>query len=132
MEEIMDTLMDEKTKTYLIACLVTGIDISYDPRRMMTGLVDHMNKVERPYWTTGDEDGVIIHNENEQPLLLIRYDGERMLFSAFEEDEFTVMETRKETAYSVLNIIEYLRDLNVAFCPSILGSESKTVDEWAL
>lgn len=127
-----DTLIDEKTKTYLIACLVTGIDINYDKPTFMNGLVDHMNKVERPYWTTGDEDGIIVHNKHEQPLLLISYDGARMIFRVFEEDEFTAMNTREDTALSVLNIIDYLRNLEVPFCPSILGSESKTVDEWAL
>tara|TARA_Y100001938_G_C8100692_1_gene441468 strand:- start:247 stop:654 length:408 start_codon:yes stop_codon:yes gene_type:complete len=131
-EKMEDTLIDEKTKTYLVACLVTGIDVSYNQSEFMNGLVDHLNGVERAYWATGDEDGIILHNKHEQPLLLISYNGDRMTFRAFEEDEFTAMETRKETGLSILNIIDYLRNLEVPFCPSILGSESKTVDEWAL
>ncbi|HIJ11308.1 TPA: hypothetical protein HA278_04585 [Candidatus Woesearchaeota archaeon] len=124
-----ETLLDEKTKTYLIACIVTGIDVVYDPREFMVGLVDHMNSIERPYWTEGDEDGVIIHDKYDQPILSVMYTGQRMIFGSFEEDPFTAIQSRQNTAFAVLNIIDYLRKLELEFCPSILGSEARVVQE---
>jgi len=124
-----DTLLDEKTKTYLIACLVTGIDVKYDAREFMLGLVDHMNSVERHYWAEGDEDGVIIHDKHDQPLLSIIYTGERMIFNAFEEDPFTAVAQRTNTGFAVINIVDYLRKLELEFCPSILGSEAKVAQD---
>ncbi len=122
-----DTLLDEKTKSYLVACLVTGIDVKCDTREFMLGLVSHMNSTERHYWATGDEDGVIIHDQNDHPLLSIIYSGERMTFNAFEEDPFTAVAQRTNTGFAVINIIDYLRKLELEFCPSILGSEAKVV-----
>ena len=122
-----ETLLDEKTKTYLIACVVTGIDVIYDQREFMVGLVGHMNSIERPYWTEGDEDGVIVHDKYDQPILSIMYTGQRMIFGSFDEDPFTAIQSRQNTAYAVLNIIDYLRKLELEFCPSILGSEARVV-----
>ncbi len=122
-----DENMDPRTKTFLIACLVTGIDVIYDKREFMTGLVNHMNSTERIYWTEGDEDGVIVHDKNDQPLLYIIYTGERMTFRTFGEDEFTAMETRANTAFAILNVIDYIRKLELEFCPSVLGTEAHAV-----
>ena len=127
-----DIPIDEKTKTYLIACIVTGIDVKYDSREFMLGLVDHMNSTERHYWAEGDEDGVIIHDKHDQPLLSIIYTGERMTFNAFEEDPFTAVAQRTNTGYAVLNVIDYIRKLELEFCPSILGSEKKVVQDHIL
>lgn len=124
-----ETILDEKTKTYLIACMVTGIDVVYDRREFMVGLVDHMNSIERPYWTEGDEDGVIIHDKYDQPILSVMYTGKRMVFGSFDEDPFTAIQQRQNTGFAVLNIIDYLRKLELEFCPSILGSEAAVVQE---
>jgi len=130
MERTMEDIqIDEKTKTFLIACLVTGIDVSYDKIEFMRGLVDHMNSVDRPYWTEGDEDGVIIHDKHDRPLLCIMYSGTRMTFNTFDQDEFTILETQTSTGFAVINIIDYIRTLELEFCPSILGSESKNAGQ---
>ena len=130
MEKIMsEQVIDEKTKSFLIACLVTGIDVSADPVVFMGGLVDHMNSIERPYWTEGDEDGVIIHDQYDQPILYIMYNGNRMTFRTFEEDEFTAFSRRKNIGFSLLNVISYLQLQALEFCPSILGSEASVVKE---
>ena len=122
-----DTIIDKQTKTFLIACLVTGIDVEYDKGDFMTGLVGHMNSTERIYWTEGDEDGVIIHDKHDQPLLYIMYTGKRMIFRTFGEDEFTAMDSRANTTFAIVDVIDYMRTLDLEFCPSIMGSEATTV-----
>ena len=37
-----EPIIDNKVKSYLIACLVTGIDVESKPDVFMTELVDHM------------------------------------------------------------------------------------------
>jgi len=122
-------IIDEQTKTFLIACLVTGIDVTCDQRDFMVGLVDHMNSTERVYWTTGDEDGVIIHDNLDQPLLYIIFTGKRLVFRTLGENEFSALETKENTAFALLNIIDYIRSLDLQFCPSILGSEAPSTSE---
>ena len=121
-----NVIIDEKTKTYLMACMVTGVDVTYDKVEFMNDLVPYLNKSERLYWATGDEDGIIVSNKSGEPLLLINYTGTRLTFRVFEEDEMTHLETRKDTALLMLHIIGFMRELNLEFCPSILGSERLT------
>jgi len=122
-----EPIIDEKVKTYLVACLVTGIDVEHKPDVFMAGLVEYMNKIERPYWTEGDEDGVIIHTKHDVPLMYIMYNGKRMTFKAFDGDEFSAFDSKKDIGYSLLNVIGYLNDLDLKFRPSILGSEAHVV-----
>ncbi len=124
-----EQIIDEKTRTYLTACLVTGVDVQYGQEEFMKGLVSHMNMIERPYWTEGDGDGVIIHDECDQPFLMLMYNGQRLTFRTFDQDEFTAMNTSKNIGFSLLNILDYIRTMNLEFCPSILGSEANRVKE---
>ena len=133
-------ILDKKTKTYLIACLVTGIDINEDPDTLMTGLVDHLNSTERIFWAQGDGDGIIVHDKNDVPILYLAYNGTRLKFNMFDKDEFLEIETNKDVGYALLNIIGYFQTQGYEFGPSILGSEANTVaqqnntttEDWSL
>ena len=106
----MQPIIDKKIKSYLVACLVTGIDVTdAKASELMPDLVSHMNSTERIYWSQGDEDGIIIHDKNDVPLLYVMYNGNRMTFNAFDLDEFTAVESQKEIGYALLNIIGFLQ-----------------------
>ena len=121
-------IIDEKIKAYLVACLVTGIDVESEPDVLMTELVDHMNSTERIFWTEGDEDGVIVHNKNDVPVMYITYNGRRIRFRAFEEDELDSINKHSEMGYALLNIIGFLQSKDLSFQPSIMGSERHIVE----
>ncbi len=123
-----EPIINEKVKSYLIACLVTGIDVESKPDALMTELVDHMNSAERHFWADGDEDGVIVHNKHDVPIMYIMYNGKRMTFRAFEEDDYTAMINRSDMGYALLNIIGLLQMNGLAFQPSIMGSEMHVVE----
>ena len=121
-------IIDEKTKSFLIACLVTGIDVESKPDIFMAELVEHMNSIERVYWAQGDQDGIILHNKYDEPIVNIMYSGERMTFKSFDFDEFTAYENQKEIGFALLNIIGYIQSKGLNFRHSILGSEAHTVN----
>ena len=123
------TVLDEKAKSYLIACLVTGIDVIEKPTVLMNGLVDHLNSTERVFWAQGDEDGVIVHDKNDIPVLYVMFNGERITFNAFEQDEFSAFGSSKMIGFALLNIIGFLQDNAYDFGPSILGSEASVVSQ---
>lgn len=131
MEEIMKSILDEKTKAYLVACLVAGIDVKEIPSILMKGIVDHMNSTERFFWTQGDEDGIIVHDKNDIPLLNILYNGTRMTFTVFDQDEFDALGNNKGIGFALLNVIGYLQKNAYDFDPSILGSEAHVVESAA-
>ena len=121
-------IIDEKTKSFLIACLVTGIDVESSPDHFMVQLVDHMNSTERVYWAEGDQDGIIVHNKYDQPIMYVAYNGSRMTFRSFDHDEFTAFENQREIGFALLNIIGFIQIKGLDFRPSILGSEAHTVN----
>ena len=130
MEKIMsEPIINEKVKSYLIACLVTGIDVESKPDALMTELVDHMNSAERHFWADGDEDGVIVHNKHDVPIMYIMYNGKRMTFRAFEEDDYTAMINRSDMGYALLNIMGLLqmngllKNLIIPYLPHLLKRE---------
>ena len=123
-----EPIINEQVKSYLIACLVTGIDVESKPDILMNELVDHMNSTERQFWTEGDEDGIIIHDKHDTPIMNILYDGKRMTFRAFEEDDYTSMITRPQLGYALLNIIGYLQAKDLFFQPSVMGTEKHVID----
>ena len=124
----MTTIIDEKAKAYLVACLVTGIDVTESPSVLMTGLVDHLNSTERMFWTQGDEDGVIVHDKHDTPLLYVMFDGNRMKFNAFDQDEFDAFGNNTMIGFALLNIIGFLQENAYDFGPSILGTEAHVVE----
>ena len=119
-----DNVIDEKVKTYLIACLVTGIDVENDPAILMAGLVDYMNSTERMFWAEGDEDGVIIHDKHNDPLVNVLYNGKQMKFTTYGDTEFEAFDKKKNIGFSILNIVGFLGSWNLDFEPSILKSKS--------
>ncbi len=121
-------IIDEKVKAYLVACLVTGIDVESKPEVLMAELVDHMNSTERVFWTEGDEDGVIVHNKNDVPIMYITYNGHRMAFRSFDEDEFDSLGKHSEMGFALLNIVGFLQGKDLTFQPSIMGSERHVVE----
>ena len=122
-----EKILDEKTKSYLIACLITGIDVVENPEVLMNDLVDHLNSAERVFWAQGDEDGVIVHDKHDTPVMYIMYSGDRMTFNTFDQDEFLVLSTNKMLGFALLNIIGFLQSREYEFGPSILGSEAHVV-----
>lgn len=126
-----EPIIDSKVKSYLIACLVTGIDVESKPDVFMTELVDHMNSAERHFWTEGDEDGIIVHNKHDVPVMYIMYNGKRITFRAFEEDDYTAMINKSEMGYALLNVIGFLQSKDLDFQPSIMGSEKHVVEHLA-
>ena len=123
-----EPIIDNKVKSYLIACLVTGIDVETKPDVFMAELVDHMNSAERHFWTEGDEDGIIVHNKHDVPVMYIMYNGRRMTFRAFEEDDYTALINKSEMGYALLNVIGFLQSKDLNFQPSIMGSEKYVVE----
>lgn len=123
------TVLDEKAKSYLIACLVTGIDVIEKPPILMNGLVDHLNSTERVFWAQGDEDGVIVHDKDDIPVLYLMFDGKRITFNAFEQDEFSAFGPNKMIGFALLNVIGFLQDNAYDFGPSILGTEASVVSQ---
>ena len=122
-----EPLIDEKIKSYLIACLVTGIDVISDQSELMTGIVDHLNSTERIYWAQGDEDGIIVHDKQDVPILYLMYNGKRLTFRVFAQDEFLENNPNKDVGLVALNVIGYLQNNALEFEPSILGSEAHVV-----
>ena len=123
------TVLDEKAKSYLIACLITGIDVVEKPTVLMNGLVDHLNSTERVFWAQGDEDGIIVHDKHDTPVLYVIFNGERITFNAFEQDEYSAFGPNKMIGFALLNIIGYLQDNAYDFNPSILGTEASVVSQ---
>ena len=121
-------IINDQVKSYLIACLVTGIDVETKPDVFMAELVEHMNSTERHFWTEGDEDGVIVHNKHDVPVMYIMYNGTRMTFRAFEEDDYTAMMNKSDMGYALLNVIGFLQSKDLQFQPSIMGSEKHVVE----
>ena len=122
-----ENILDEQTKAYLVACLVTGIDVVEKPTILMNDLVDHLNSTERHFWVVGDEDGLIIHDKNDVEIVYVMYNGERLTFNMLDQDEFLALGTNKMLGFALLNIIGFLQEGGYDFGPSILGSEASVV-----
>jgi len=129
MEEIMETMIDENTKSYLVACLVAGIDVIEVPRILMNDIVGHLNRAERQFWAEGDEDGVVVHDNMDVPFMHLRYDGKTLKFGIFDLDEQSVFTSNKMVGFALLNIIGYLQNDAYEFSPSIFKSDVFTVDK---
>lgn len=139
----METVIDQTVKAYLVACLVSGIHVEDDPHEFMTGLVDHMNGLtERLYWANGDEDGVIIHDKHDVPVLSLTYSKNVLKFAVFEQDTFLELGINRDAGLMLLNIIGYIRDRGLVCEPesqrvqrTIVPPSSSTqssADDWSL
>ena len=126
----MDNIIDEKTKAFLVACLVTGIDVTEVSPILMDGLVTHLNSTDRVFYAVGDEDGIIVHDMADNPFMYLMYNGHRLTFTLFGEDQFLTFDTNKIIGYALLNIIGYLQNEGYDFKPSILGSEAHVIENY--
>ena len=136
-----DTIINDNVKAYLVACLVSGIHVEADPHEFMTGLVSHMNGLtERLYWATGDEDGVILHDKLDIPILSLIYDGATLKFMMFETDDYLEMGMHKDAGLMLLNILGYIRETGLECEPEcsrrvstiIPPPSSDSLDDWSL
>jgi len=136
-----ESIIDNNVKAYLVACLVSGIHVEADPHEFMTGLVSHMNGLtERLYWATGDEDGVILHDKRDTPVLSLIYDGATLKFAMFETDEYLEMGMHKDAGLMLLNILGYIREEGLECEPEssrvfktvVPPSSSGSPDDWSL
>ena len=136
-----DTIINDNVKAYLVACLVSGIHVEADPHEFMTGLVSHMNGLtERLYWANGDEDGVILHDKHDSPVLSLIYDGATLKFMMFETDEYLEMGIHKDAGLMLLNILGYIREEGLDCEPEssrvyrtvVSPPSSTSSDDWSL
>ena len=134
------TNIDENVKAYLIACLVSGIHVEYDVREFMVGIVEHMNSLpERTYWAIGDEDGVIIHDKYDAPILSLIYNGQTLKFTMFQTDEFVATEMHRDAGLMLLNVLGFIRDLDLEAYPecarnmtSVRPNQHDDNEDWSL
>ena len=123
-----DPIIDNYVKTYLIACLISGIHVEYDKEIFLSNLVDHMNSLEeRTYWAEGDQDGVIIHDKYDIPVLALRYDGQTLKFTVFTADEEDNHEFNANAGTMLINIIGYIKELQVEHQPECMRNETIVV-----
>ena len=122
-----EPIINDFVKSYLVACLVSGIHVEADPHEFMTGLVDHMNGLkDRIYWAQGDEDGVILHDKFDIPILSLTYSGNVLSFMMFEKDEYLELKVNRDAGLMLLNIIGYIRDSNLQ-CEPVVMRQAKVV-----
>lgn len=143
-----EPIIDESVKAYLAACILSGVYVEEDPHELMYGLVVYMNGLEeRAYWATGDEDGVILHDKFDNPILSIIYTGQVLQFTAFEQSDYLDSDYPNEVGLMFLNIIGYLREKKLEFEPYAWKNQSiivpppsqtnqnntdSTQDDWSL
>jgi len=139
-----EPIIDDFVKSYLVACLVSGIHVESDPHFFMTGLVTHMNGLkDRVYWATGDEDGVIVHDKFDAPVLSLTYNNNVLKFMLFEQDEYFQEGLGKDAGFMLLNILGYIRDEGLqcepvamktmrTVVPPTSSDETTTQDDWSL
>ena len=135
-----DTIINDNVKAYLVACLVSGIHVEADPHEFMTGLVSHMNGLtERLYWATGDEDGVILHDKLDMPILSLIYNGNTLKFSMFETDDFLELGMHRDAGLMLLNILGYIREEGLQCEPecartvqTVVPPSSDNIEDWSL
>lgn len=136
----MNEIIDDNVKAYLVACLVSGIHVEDNPNKFMTGLVEHMNELkDRIYWAIGDQDGVILHDKYDVPVMSLIYDGATLKFSVFEQDNFIDTGMQKDAGFMLLNILNYIRERNLACEPEVAyraakmhASAQTDQDDWSL
>jgi len=136
-----EKLINDNVKAYLVACLVSGIHVEADPHEFMTGLVSHVNELtERTYWATGDEDGVILHDKLDMPILSLIYNGTTLKFMLFETDDYLEMGMNKDAGLMLLNVLGYIKEEGLEHGPECIQKThdvtttdtTDTIDDWSL
>ena len=136
-----ETIINDNVKAYLVACLVSGVHVEADPHEFMTGLVSHINGLtERLYWATGDEDGVILHDKLDMPILSLIHDGMTLKFMLFETDDYLETGASKDAGLMLLNILGYIKEEGLECEPEcyrnistmVPPTSSESIDDWSL
>ena len=136
-----EKLINDNVKAYLVACLVSGIHVETDPHEFMSGLVSHINGLtERLYWATGDEDGVILHDKLDMPILSLIYNGTTLKFMLFETDDYLEMGMNKDVGLMLLNVLGYIKQEGLEHGPECIRKThdetptdtTDTIDDWSL
>ena len=136
-----ETVIDNNVKAYLVACLVSGIHVESDPHEFMTGLVSHINSLtDRLYWANGDEDGVILHDKNDTPVLSLIYDGQTLKFMMFQTEEYLATGLQKDVGLMLLNVLAYIREEGLKCEPEssriyrtvVSPSSQESQEDWSL
>ena len=140
-----EPVINDFVKSYLVACLVSGIHVVADPHFFMTGLVEHMNGLtDRVYWAQGDEDGIILHDKFDLPVLNLLYSDDVLKFTLFEQkDEYLEMTSNKDAGFMLLNILGFIRERGLECQPEAMrhmktvvpppfSKETNTQDDWSL
>ncbi len=130
---------DAKVKYFMINMLTKGVKISYQPEILMPGLADYINNCGRDWYALGDEDGVIIHNAYEEPLLICIYKNDVLSFNSPFSEQFDNIEYATDIKLMLLNIIGYLSSIDKKIASShdipTVGEEITTViqdDDWSI
>jgi hypothetical protein len=137
-----NNIIDDNVKSFLIACLVGGIHVEDESRAFMIGLVEHMNNLEeRSYWTVGDEDGIIIHDKLDIPILSLTYKNHVLKFGLVSDpnDPFD-SDLNRDVGYMLLNVLGYIQSLGLECEPEAFRVQRVTVqpnteddtDDWSL
>lgn len=136
-----EKIIDDNVKAYLVACLVSGVHVVADPHEFMTGLVSHMNGLtERLYWATGDEDGIILHDKLDTPILSLIYNGTTLKFMLFGTDDYLGMGINKDAGLMLLNVLGYIKQEGLEHGPECIqkthdvttAGMTDTIDDWSL
>lgn len=137
-----EPIIDDNIKAYLVACLVSGIYVEDEPSDFMTGLVDHMNSLtERVYWANGDEDGVILHDKFDVPVLSLIYSRNVLKFQIFQQDEYLETGYNRDAGLMLLNILGYIQQRGLESQPECTrtqttiippSSQTESADDWSL
>lgn len=131
--------MDNYAKSYFIACLVAGIRIDYNPDELMTGLMNYLGNLEKLYYVIGDVDGITIHDSDDVPMLLIKYNDKIITFSTF--GGFSGGDRLFDAGDVIINTITYLQELDTYFEPAIdvlemqttpITTMQETLEDWSL
>jgi len=136
-----ENLINDHMKTYLIACLVSGIHVEQDQETFLPDLITYMNSLEeRTFWAVGDHDGVIIHDKFDVPILALRYNGKTLKFTVFTQDGEETPETNVVAGLMLINIIGFITELGIEHQPECMRVAKTQVstttqispDDWAL
>ena len=133
-------LDDPQIQYFMSRILAHGVIIKYDPHELMTGLAKHLNNCQYGWYVVGDEDGLIVHDKLDQPLLFCIYDGEILSFrSPLISQGDLDPEYANHIAKALLNIVGHITSITgtikpVGVTPDV-GEEITTVvqdDDWSI
>ena len=123
----------------MMAMLAHGVKIQHEPLDLMNGMIEYLNNAGRDWYATGDEDGVILHNKFEEPLLVCIYDGSILSFRSLAIEDISKPEYAFDIKTMLINIVGYITSISDSCNPvghsPIVGEEVTTDvqdDDWSI